>query len=444
MKNAVSIFAIIIAGMLGCGTVESAPMTSQISRLMQEKDEKIKRLEKCDDKRKGWMIAGISTIGLTAVGVGVNIAQAKSNKLSDQIDDAKIELKKAESDLDNLNDKIAAQERENAKRECSQQENMQWKNGQCVPVETANAGGGIETSGVDGAIGEKCNDDKGVWFTVIEGNDKKCSNSAGEIVDCKCVETTGVTPKPGQGSGGGDKPVEKPKASETGGRIVGGACIEEDIKKLSSYGWVSGHYQKVGESVKTTLGVRCESKQGAGDSVNCSCRADECNGAKNYELDSNGLCVKKKVEKKEEENKEEKKKEEEKKEKPESKTLDVSVDGTGWGFYDIDGDYIEKKGCKVSNPGEWCVVFPDYTVSGKAVCNETSGTCAVASPSEQSNSGGKNCWCKMTEPSASRWVFLLSYSDASRCADVCSVNCAFAVKDNMFNFRGGVFGSVAK
>ena len=61
-------------------TPQPVYMTSQIQRLLNEKQEKISQLEECDSKRKGFMIAGISTIGLTAVGVGVNIAQAsKSN-----------------------------------------------------------------------------------------------------------------------------------------------------------------------------------------------------------------------------------------------------------------------------------------------------------------------------------------------------------------------------
>ena len=73
-------------------------MTSQIQRLVREKQEKVSKLEECDGKRKGFMIAGISTIGLTAVGVGVNIAQAnKSKKLDTSINSANTILKNQES-----------------------------------------------------------------------------------------------------------------------------------------------------------------------------------------------------------------------------------------------------------------------------------------------------------------------------------------------------------
>lgn len=95
-----------------------APMTAQIRRLLEEKEEKIKQLEQCDGKRKGWMIAGVSTIGLTAVGVGVNIAQAnKSSKLSDQIDTAKQELSRHETHLSQIQSQISEKEREKAEAE---------------------------------------------------------------------------------------------------------------------------------------------------------------------------------------------------------------------------------------------------------------------------------------------------------------------------------------
>ena len=83
-------------------------MTSQIQSLLNEKQEKVSKLEECDGKRKGFMIAGISTIGLTAVGIGVNIAQAtKSNKLSNQIEDQNRELDKQQANLANINSQIS-------------------------------------------------------------------------------------------------------------------------------------------------------------------------------------------------------------------------------------------------------------------------------------------------------------------------------------------------
>lgn len=55
-------------------------VSSTVSQLLQEKQQKIQALEKCEGKRKGFMIAGISTIGLTGVGVVGNVALANANK----------------------------------------------------------------------------------------------------------------------------------------------------------------------------------------------------------------------------------------------------------------------------------------------------------------------------------------------------------------------------
>ena len=78
MIKPVSILAITIVGLMSAFPSNGAPMTSQIQRLLDQKEEKVKKLEECEGKKQGWMIAGISTIGLTAVGVGVNIAQAST------------------------------------------------------------------------------------------------------------------------------------------------------------------------------------------------------------------------------------------------------------------------------------------------------------------------------------------------------------------------------
>ena len=404
MKKIISFVGLFAVLGVGIGDAHGVAMSAQVRRLLQEKQEKIEQLEKCEGKKQGWMIAGISTIGLTAVGVGVNIAQAsKSNRLSDEIEMEKSALEKQQNELNRIQNDIAKEQAKKAEEERKRAEEEERRR---------NA-----TNGNDGAIGEKCNDDKGVWLIANEGNDKKCSNSAGEIVDCKCVEN--VTPTPGQGSGGGDKPVEKPKASETNGRVVGGACIDEDIRKLSPYGWVSGTYIQVTEKANssTVLKARCETKSGAGKAVPCNCKAEVCDSSKNFELGSNGLCVKKKVE------------------------LNAEEERTGYGYYDIDGDHKDFSDCSVSTAGEWCVVFPKYTVKGKAVCNSTTGTYAVAISSEQHQSGGKECWCKMTSPKESSWVFWDTYGDSAGCAADCAFTCAFIVSGDSV-FRGAVFGSV--
>lgn len=123
MIKPVSILAIMIVGVMSAIPSNAVQMTSQIQRLLEEKEEKVKQLEECEGKKQGWMIAGISTIGLTAVGVGVNIAQAnKSNKLSSDIDDAKRDLQWQQERLSKLESDISKKKQEKAEREKAERE----------------------------------------------------------------------------------------------------------------------------------------------------------------------------------------------------------------------------------------------------------------------------------------------------------------------------------
>ncbi len=52
------------------------------------------------------------------------------------------------------------------------------------------------------------------------------------------------------------------------------------------------------------------------------------------------------------------------------------------------------------------------------------------------------CWCKMTHPASSRWVFNNSRS-ASACASTCADYCGGSAQ-NYATLRSGLFGSVGK
>ena len=52
------------------------------------------------------------------------------------------------------------------------------------------------------------------------------------------------------------------------------------------------------------------------------------------------------------------------------------------------------------------------------------------------------CWCRMTHPASSRWVFYNSNS-ASNCASLCAYNCANDARINV-GLRSGLFGSVGR
>lgn len=64
-------------------------LDDKIASLIQEKQEKIAKLEECQKNTKGLKIAGITTLGVSAIGVGANIGEAVAlNKLDAQIETA--------------------------------------------------------------------------------------------------------------------------------------------------------------------------------------------------------------------------------------------------------------------------------------------------------------------------------------------------------------------
>lgn len=74
-----------------------------ISRLINEKNSKLEQLEQCAKKMTGFKIAGISTLGLTAIGVGGNIALASKRKaLDEQIKNTKNELASKNAELEQI------------------------------------------------------------------------------------------------------------------------------------------------------------------------------------------------------------------------------------------------------------------------------------------------------------------------------------------------------
>ena len=79
----------------------------------------------------------------------------------------------------------------------------------------------------------------------------------------------------------------------------------------------------------------------------------------------------------------------------------------------------------------WTVTFPNYTISGISTCNNSSGTYGTAHPEYNFEPGEKTgiyCWCRMTNPARSAWVYMYLYSSVSNCASSCAVNCGDNVR----------------
>lgn len=98
---------------------------------------------------------------------------------------------------------------------------------------------------------------------------------------------------------------------------------------------------------------------------------------------------------------------------------------------------------------EWNATFPYGTVFGIATCITTPSGAAtdtlidtdtgdVATGGERT---GRYCWCQMTHPVKSRWVFLYAYGSVAGCGSDCAGNCGYNVRFYS-SFRGSVFGSI--
>ncbi len=112
--------------------------------------------------------------------------------------------------------------------------------------------------------------------------------------------------------------------------------------------------------------------------------------------------------------------------------LDPSINGTG---YKSD-----------ANTMTWNTTFPYGTIYGVAACLSVNGGSSGTVNTDLNAGGGEKeggyCWCKMTHPAASRWVFNHSFS-ASNCASLCAYYCASHAPSNAA-LRSGLFGSVGK
>ena len=95
---------------------------TRISDLVAEKQQKLNKLEKCQGTTKNLKIAGLSTLGITAIGVGANIAEAVVlNDYKDQVKTATAERDKQQKIKDDREEQEAA---ERARAEAARREEL--------------------------------------------------------------------------------------------------------------------------------------------------------------------------------------------------------------------------------------------------------------------------------------------------------------------------------
>ncbi|MCQ2582161.1 MAG: hypothetical protein MJ170_04285 [Alphaproteobacteria bacterium] len=133
-----------------------------------------------------------------------------------------------------------------------------------------------------------------------------------------------------------------------------------------------------------------------------------------------------------------------------SQCIDPATEGTAYGFMN---DSTGEKGARSSKTDVYglttdqtwgTTLYTGDNVTGIASCNSTPGTFAQSTTQNFNQTDkGQNCWCKMTFPAVSLWVFEHAYSSSSVCADRCAEYCGYDGRDES-DFRSAVFSSVGQ
>lgn len=99
---------------------------------------------------------------------------------------------------------------------------------------------------------------------------------------------------------------------------------------------------------------------------------------------------------------------------------------------------------------EWNTTFSYGTVFGIATCVDTAGSSNQVVAELKSSDGtvatggersGRYCWCQMTHPARSRWVFRDAYGSVDYCRSFCARDCGIVVRRDS-GLRSAVFGSL--
>ena len=253
------IFALMIAIVPNYVFGESA----RYRQLVAEKQRKMAELEQCSGDVNGWKIAGISTLGLTAVGVAGNIALAnKQSNLDDKIAKADKQIDKYNSQIETRQGEIMA---ENVRRSDCQ-----------------NTGGKYTSAGC------QCPDGMDLIGTI-----------------CKVKNPEPVITQPNTPNQQGDGPKNSPEPNSSNGegkdcRVGNYTLPHSDNVSLNS---VTCSSLAGGFNVTNANVCLCTCQNGVANCVVDSClngyapSADkkkcECNTESGYEVNNEGKCVKK-------------------------------------------------------------------------------------------------------------------------------------------------------
>ncbi|MBQ0013544.1 MAG: hypothetical protein KBS86_03185 [Proteobacteria bacterium] len=133
-----------------------------------------------------------------------------------------------------------------------------------------------------------------------------------------------------------------------------------------------------------------------------------------------------------------------------SQCIDPAKNGTGYGYINdsvhswLGPDSYNASKYGLTQDNTWgLTLYTGDKIKGEALCSSTDGTYAKpGNPDEAFDEDtSQYCWCRMTSPAVSRWVFFGDDDFSIFCAHRCVDYCASFVHD-VSDFRSVVFGSV--
>ena len=93
----------------------------------------------------------------------------------------------------------------------------------------------------------------------------------------------------------------------------------------------------------------------------------------------------------------------------------------------------------------WSATCDGVSVQGVAFCGSQSGNSVGATTDAVTTSStsddNRHCWCKMTSPAVSRWVFSYAITSAGYCANSCAYSCADRAR-YAASFRSALFSGL--
>lgn len=414
----------------------------RITRLMREKQAKMEQLEKCMGSSKGLKIAGISTLGLTAVGVAGNIAEAKAIQEYDtKIEKTDKNIEKTKLEIQEKRDALAEKEEAEAKRiEAEEQAKREGRILRKVALEDIAR---INNSGFNG--------DKAVSHGYMPDRlpDSLRKQFADAMVNfiIRCRSLIGQY--------GIEDVSLTPTEQERWGQYSGSAPLTEDaiLEDLNEHLLAECKIIKCNETTHTFVydgyGTRCDVKLSAvvPDSENKTTQPTTTpeNEQKPEDKTTVGTTP-------------------ENEQKPEDKTTEVTTPEneqkpddtdciTEAKQKDSDAKTAKYKSgvCKItacttsskepSKDGQTCVAKQNNNVSkiqninqgdfeGASVCSSTSGSTVGKSGNPDLTGSGdtKYCWCKVNKYKGqsvnTSWLFGYANNTASECSEKCKSGCA--------------------